>query len=156
MFTILINKVLNDLSCVIESEKINALHLGYLDDLTIVEKVVDGCPKTQRLLDCISESTKAIKMIVNPRKCEFMVIDNARKKISTGWSFNMDGISIPRVSETTLLGVKINDKLNWDSHVNSIICKANSKLYLSLINYIRVGFRKMNVSGLILRSSDLI
>jgi len=42
----------------------------------------------------------------------------------------IDGVIVPRVKEVTLLGVKLNDKLNWDTQVSNIISKANKKLFI--------------------------
>src|SRR5665811_482045 len=95
LFVLLINKVLNDISEFVTLNNLKIINPGYLDDLTIVECVNDDSPKTQLLLDIISKSTKSVNMVVNPDKCEFMVIDFSRVKSSLNWSLNFDNVCIP-------------------------------------------------------------
>ncbi|KAL9970070.1 hypothetical protein ACROYT_G022385 [Oculina patagonica] len=65
------------------------------------------------------------KMTLNPEKCKALVLSsNNRAHIS----LYADGEIIPRVYEVELLGVVIDDALNFSTHVSKIIKKAGKQL----------------------------
>ena len=49
---------------------------------------------------------------------------------TTKFSVNLLGAQIPCKSQTKFLGLTIDDKLNWDSHLNKIILKIRSRIGL--------------------------
>ncbi len=67
------------------------------------------------------------RLDINWSKTFFMVITNKRLKIPE--SFKFDDLRIKCVSEFRLLGVTIDNKLNFNSHITNISHCINSKLF---------------------------
>ena len=66
-------------------------------------------------------------MVVNPAKFQLMFLGQERKPRSK-YCIDIDGNIIPEQNEIKLLGVTIDQKLNFDSHVKSFCKKANQKV----------------------------
>jgi len=105
-------------------------HIKYVDDSTIWE----SCNRTghdsviQTAADQASEWTNKNLMQTNTDKTKEMCIYFG-KKDSTLTAITMDGTEIKMVSHTKLLGVMINNKLNWADHVDYISKKAGQRIY---------------------------
>ena len=84
----------------------------------------------QQSLDGVSVECKALLVIINPIKCEILISSPAKRPI-TYPDLSIDGIHLPVVSETKLLGVYINSSLKWDSHVE-YMCKKVRKCFFIL------------------------
>jgi hypothetical protein len=104
---------------------------GFVDDTTVAEKVVNHAPQGQVMLNDLSTWVKERKLAFNPKKCGYMVIDFSKdKSVSDNWVFNIDGVTIPRLTSVKLLGVVITPDLKWDSQIESMIEKASSKMFI--------------------------
>ena len=66
-------------------------------------------------------------MVVNPAKFQLMFLGQERKPRSK-YCIDIDGNIIPEQNEIKLLGVTIDQKLNFDSHLKSFCKKANQKV----------------------------
>ena len=66
-------------------------------------------------------------MVVNPAKFQLMFLGQERKPRSK-YCIDIDGNIIPEQNEIKLLGVTMDQKLNFDSHVKSFCKTANQKV----------------------------
>ena len=66
-------------------------------------------------------------MIVNPGKSQAMIIDK-HKENHTNQIINIDQKEIKAVSKVKLLGIEIDDKLNFNHHINNILKSASNQL----------------------------
>ena len=70
-------------------------------------------------------------MIVNPGKSQTIIFDK-RKGDNTNQIINIDQKEIKAVSKVKLLRIEIDDKLNFNHHINNI-CKSASNQLNALI-----------------------
>ena len=71
-------------------------------------------------------------METNPIKCEAMHVLPAKRK---PWPLVLPDLTLnneplPVVEECKLLGVYLNDRLNWNTHVVHLLVKANKCLFI--------------------------
>ena len=85
--------------------------------------------KTQDYLNRICEWTSANKMKLNKKKSKAMIFNFSRNYQFTSRTV-MDDEVITVIKETKLLGVKINDSLNWDSNTTFLVKRANARMRL--------------------------
>ena len=64
------------------------------------------------------------KMKFNPDECEAISISNKRKPITA--TYTIHGKMLKHVKHAKYLGVSIDNKLTWNTHIDSICKKANS------------------------------
>ena len=67
-------------------------------------------------------------MIVNPGKFQVIIIDK-RKRVHTNEIFKIGSKEIKATSQVKLLGVEIDNKLNFAQHINRICKSAANQLY---------------------------
>ena len=67
-------------------------------------------------------------MIVNPSKFQTIILNKSKDHIST--DINIDGQIIKSSNLVTLLGIDIDDKLNFDSHINNLCIKGAVELFI--------------------------
>ena len=72
-------------------------------------------------------TTNGNKMIVNPGKFQAIMIDE-RKQDHTNEIFKIVSKGIKVASQVKLLGVEIDNKLNFDQHLNHICKSAENQL----------------------------
>ena len=108
----------------------------FADDcsITISDKCIDtiGNLLSQDLMN-INRWCQLNKMVLNTSKTKTMYICSSSKHRSfTGQfpSICLNDTELIASSEEKLLGVSIVNTLNWDTHVNNILKKCNSYLYL--------------------------
>ena len=79
-------------------------------------------------------------MILNPNKCYFLTpgFQDAQP------NFSYDNITIKNVSEEKILGITIDNKLTFKSHLKNICKKANQKLNAIRNNEIYITLSKEN------------
>ena len=65
-------------------------------------------------------------MEFHPMKCE--IISITRKKSPLSFPYTIHGHELKHVQALKYLGVNISHDLRWDTHINSIIGKANKTL----------------------------
>ena len=84
---------------------------------------------SQQSLDLISKWTEENQMKLNSEKTNYMIF-NATKKYQFSTRLMVSGKPIQQVSQKKLLGVVINDDLNWDANTKSIACKAFKRMII--------------------------
>ncbi len=88
-----------------------------------------GCDsQIQTSADPASDWTKKNNMQTNTDKMKEMCVYFGHKRLQIK-QIMMDGINIERVTRTKLLGVMINDKLNWQDHGDLISKKSSQRIY---------------------------
>lgn len=65
-------------------------------------------------------------MIANPSKFQAIILNKSKDHIST--DINIDGHIIRSSNLVTLLGIDIDDKLNFDSHISNLCIKTGGQL----------------------------
>ena len=93
---------------------------------------------TQRHLDSISRWTSDNLMMLNEKKCNYMVISRSDTDISTRLAVN--NTKLEQISVTKLLGVWISDNMSWSRNCKEITIKAYSRLsMITKLKYVGVG-----------------
>lgn len=142
---------INDIVTIIEECKINM----FADDTLITvaaATVEEAVEKINRDLDRLSGWLKYHKMALNISKTKFM-ITTLNRSVNINQNVIIDGKSIERVSVYKYLGVMIDDKLNFDHHLDYIAKKMNKKLGLfkrikeKLPTHSKITFYKSLVSA---------
>jgi hypothetical protein len=80
-------------------------------------------------LNRISDWTKANKMMLNKEKSKTMVF-NFTNNFQFATRVSMENSVVETISETKLLGVVINNELDWDSNTGFLVKKANARMRL--------------------------
>ena len=104
----------------------------YVDDSTITESVTPDTNSTlQELVDIyiIYKWTIANNMKLNISKCKELIIDFAKDKQDFS-PLIINGIAVERVSSAQVLGLIVQDNMNWNEHVINVVKKAGKRLYM--------------------------
>jgi exonuclease III len=117
---------INDMPDVIDDHTSIAL---YADDAKVFReiKTYEDALKLQEQLDRIVHWSNQWLLKFNARKCK--VISFTRKLTPIRYHYNITGTPLERVRELNDLGLQVQDNLLWDSHIRSIVSKANKYLY---------------------------
>ncbi len=94
-------------------------------------------------LSKVNDWLKVNKLSLNYEKTNFMIFSN--KKTKTDIKIKIDGVFLNKVNSTKYLGVILDDKLNWSSHVSYVhskLCKA-SHIISKLRYYVSLSALKM-------------
>ena len=129
-------KFIDDLSIL---EMINLLSIG-LASYNFKEHVASDIPtdglylpstntKTQIFIDKISEWTKTNKMELNRKKSKVMLFNYTNNFQFTS-RIEMENDTMEVIRETKLLGVIVNDHLDWTSNTSSLVKRANARMRL--------------------------
>ena len=97
----------------------------FADDC-LLYRVIKGHQDAEQLqadLNQFQEWEKDWQMLFNPDKCEHIGITNKRNIIQT--SYNIHDHTLKETTQAKYLGVTIDNKLSWNSHVNQVTKKAN-------------------------------
>ena len=97
----------------------------FADDC-LLYRVIKGHQDAERLqadLNQLQEWEKDWQMLFNPDKCEHIRITNKRNIIQT--SYNIHGHTLKETTQAKYLGVTIDNKLSWNSHVDQVTKRAN-------------------------------
>ena len=129
-------KFIDDLSVL---EMINLLSIG-ISSYNYKQHVPSDIPengcyipsenlKSQVYLNKICMWTKQNKMEVNAKKSQAMIF-NFTRNFQFSSRIKMENQVIDIVSETKLLGVKVDDNLCWDKNTSSLVRRANGSMRL--------------------------
>ena len=124
---------INDLPIYITNKKISCDM--FADDTTLsasgksIEAVTNALQKSLDKTHCWCLSNR---MVLNPSKTKYMIITSRQKHQLRllSLSLSLDTVPIQRVSEPKVLGVIIDEQLDWNSHTNKICQKLSSNLFL--------------------------
>ena len=122
---ILFNLFINDLLFLIKDSEL----ANFADDSTMYD-----CSKDlTELLEILRKECetavncfKTKKMIVNPDKFQSMIISS--KKDQSKSVLNINGVELTMESTVILLGIEIDNKLNFEKHISNICKKASNQL----------------------------
>ena len=86
-------------------------------------------------------------MVLNPGKCYFMVLGDS----NCTCNFTRSGTTIESSKKEKVLGIAIDDKLTFTSHLGNIVKKANQKLHALSRVKCHMGFEqnKLRMSSFI-------
>ena len=120
LFAILVNPLLKDWQG----------RIKFVDDTTAVE-IIPRCSPSLMPIVVNEISTFAFNrgMELNHKKCKEMVISFLKYDVARLNPIYVSGLPVQSVSSFKLLGVTLSNDLTWNSHVEKVIRKANSRLY---------------------------
>lgn len=102
----------------------------YVDDSTVTESISPHCSSNlQELVDYIHDWTVANNMKLNIAKCKEMVIDFSKEKRNFS-PLMINDVAVQRVKSASILGISLQDNMNWNDHVHQIVKKAGKRLYM--------------------------
>ena len=128
---------INDLFFFIESSSIH----NFADDNTLsvwANTISDLISKLESDSYIAIEWFKMNKMIVNPNKYQTIVLNKKRSDL-TNTNFQVDNQVIKSVSSVELLGIQIDEKLNFNLHISKI-CKSAANQVNALIRLKTVSY----------------
>ena len=106
----------------------------FVDDLTlayITKFLTEINFPIQVDLDRLSGECQDRGMEPNPLKCEVLhTIPTRRRRPAEVPELTLDGITILVVDTVKLLGVHLNDRLDWKTHVKNMLTKANKCIFV--------------------------
>ena len=87
----------------------------------------------QDSLDQVSNSCDNNHMVINPIKTKSMTIATRQKHelSSLPLGLVLNGVKIDQVSEHRPLGITMDNKLRWDSHINNVCKTVSRRVFLS-------------------------
>ena len=99
-------------------------------------------------------------MVINPIKTKSMTIATRQKQQLSSLPLDLvlNGVKIDQVSEHRLLGITIDNKLHWDSHINNVCETVSRRVFLlSKLRYTQENCSSMPTLNLtlIMRQSCL-
>ncbi|XP_040063581.2 uncharacterized protein LOC115327201 [Ixodes scapularis] len=104
--------------------------LLYADDLTLVQPI--RRPLDHQLLQADLDNVVAWsgknRLPLNFAKCTVMQISSSRQQRSALPCYNLDGVNISRTTSTKLLGVKLDCRLSFGTHIAEVISRARRML----------------------------
>ena len=112
---LLFNLYLTDLP-----KALNCRCLMYADDLKIYKEItkLDDCLELQSDLDLINDCCALNQLTLNTAKCS--TISFTRRQRPMLFDYNINGVSLTRVSEIRDRGVTFDTKLSFRSHTTSV------------------------------------
>ena len=114
---------INDLpSCVSSTVRL------FADDCLLYRVISnqEDAASLQEDLDHLQEWERDWQMVFNPDKCEHIRITNKRKIVQT--SYKIHGQVLKETNKAKYLGVTIDSKLTWNSHVDVVTKRANQTI----------------------------
>ena len=131
MFGTLFLRYINDLHIAIKHCKVH--HFADDTNLLIINK---SLKRLNKLLNIdrknLTNWLNANKISLNVSKTELIIFKPKRKPLDFNMKIKLNGKRLYPTDSVRYLGVKIDSKLNWNSHVNAIATKlnqANAMLY---------------------------
>ena len=82
----------------------------------------------QQDLDKVVDWSKKWGMEFNVSKCNILTVTQKMTKNQVEFKYHMDGQPLLNTNSTPYLGVTLNEKLNWDEHINKTTAAANRML----------------------------
>ena len=146
---ILFNIFINDLVHFIKSDLVN-----FADDNTIID-VAKCIPDLIKSLE--KESNNAIEwlninnMFANPEKFQAIILGRKNSGPDT-YELKFDNNSIQTSPDVILLGIEIDDKLNFKKHVHQLVKRAGGQLNFLIRNrkYLNYDAKKVVIDSFIL------
>ena len=115
--------------------------INYADDTTLLNSMaqVHDSAVVNTELKNVCDWLSANRLSLNIKKTKFMVFHNKNKKVDTiAFDIKVENMKIDRISAFNLLGITLDEHLNWNSHINvtsmkiarsvGILCKVKNIL----------------------------
>jgi hypothetical protein len=107
----------------------------FADDNTLHsnDKTIDTVQQSlQQGLDIVQDWCQKNKMVLNPEKTKSMVVATRQKhqRQQLVLNLNINSVPVEQVQEHKVLGVILDNELNWHSHINYINKRLSKNLYL--------------------------
>ena len=104
---------------------ISSTCLMYADDMKLARRIrsPDDAVALQTDLDILSAWSTVWKLKLNPAKCKVITFTLRKKPVMTSYSINNS--TLDRVSEMRDLGVVLDTKLTFASHIDDVVGRAN-------------------------------
>ena len=98
----------------------------FADDCVLYRTINDreDAKLLQEDLEALQEWEKDWLMEFHPQKCQILHITNKRQALRQ--PYNIHGHILEEVESAKYLGVNIHHKLNWNTHINQVVKKANN------------------------------
>ena len=98
----------------------------FADDCVLYRRIssASDAAKLQEDLDSLQAWERTWKMQFHPSKCQVIRVTHKRCPVAT--SYNIHGQTLDEVSSAKYLGLNIDNKLNFNTHVDAVAKKANS------------------------------
>ena len=116
-----IRNIIKHLLCIF-ADDVNLI----LSALTEEELEIYAFTELSKLIDYFIEN----QLILNTSKTNFMSFRTKQNRETSNLSIFIDNESIPQTENTKLLGLHIDCNLSWDTHVDNVISKANSGIFV--------------------------
>ena len=105
-------------------------HWKYVDDVTISESLKKNeVSVLQSDLNSIERWSVNNNMKLNGKKCKEMMVSFARSENDIP-RLLIDGLPLDLVSSFKILGLTMNNKLNWQDNTKALVKKASKRLYI--------------------------
>ena len=105
-------------------------HWKYVDDVTISESLKKNeVSVLQSDLNSIERWSVNNNMKLNGKKCKEMIVSFARSENDIP-RLLIDGLPLDLVSSFKILGLTMNNKLNWQDNTKALVKKASKRLYI--------------------------
>ncbi|KAI5643880.1 reverse transcriptase (RNA-dependent DNA polymerase) domain-containing protein [Phthorimaea operculella] len=98
----------------------------FADDTKIFANPLLDYDRLQADLDRIANWSKEWLIKLNAGKCTVLHIGSKNPRLS----YKLNGVELVKVKTQTDLGVKIAEDLKWSDHIESVVKRANSFIYL--------------------------
>ena len=95
--------------------------INYADDTTLLNSMaqVHDSAVVNTELKNVCDWLSANRLSLNIKKTKFMVFHNKNKKVDTiAFDIKVENMKIDRISAFNLLGITLDEHLNWNSHIN--------------------------------------
>ena len=131
----------------------------YADDATFHTNGKDKLTIENNLQSDLSEAkqwSKCNKMYINYQKTSCMTLGTKHRLNGSKLDINADNIKIKQVSDQKLLGLHIDENLNWCSHIDHLCKTVSSKISLlrQLSEYVPAHVQRLFYQGYILPLLD--
>ena len=101
-----------------------------MDDATVYELTNFKIPSViQKAADEVVLWSQNNNMELNPSKCKEMIISFSNECCDKLPPIKLDEMEIERIDSIKVLGVHLNNKMNWKDHINFIYKKASQRTY---------------------------
>ena len=105
-------------------------HWKYVDDVTISESLKKNeVSVLQSDLNSIERWSVNNNMKLNGKKCKEMIVSFACSENDIP-RLLIDGLPLDLVSSFKILGLTMNNKLNWQDNTKALVKKASKRLYI--------------------------
>ena len=115
----------------IRSHTSNVTILKYADDTCVIGCISDESDLSNYFSEVnrISNQCNSLDLLLNPSKTQEMLFSTKRIKPDTPVLI-LNNVSISFSDDVKYLGVRIDDKLRFEEHINSVATKASQRMYI--------------------------